>query len=132
MKRNLMNVGVLSLVLTGMGVAQGTTSPAQGGQQYTQAELKQLVLTAHTPEQYNVLASYYENRQRSYLQLAAEEKQDMDRRSQFTSSISAKYPRPVDSARYLYEYYTLKASETGALAMKYRSQKDQENLAKAH
>jgi hypothetical protein len=32
---------------------------------------------------------------------------------------AAKYPRPVDSARNLYEYYMYKASEAGTLEAKY-------------
>jgi len=33
--------------------------------------------------------------------------------------VAAKYPRPVDLARNLYEYYMYKASEMGALSLKY-------------
>jgi len=35
------------------------------------------------------------------------------------TGIMAKYPRPVDSARNLYEYYMTRASEAGMLEAKY-------------
>jgi len=34
-------------------------------------------------------------------------------------SMAAKYPRPADSARNLYEYYMYKANKAGALEAKY-------------
>jgi len=109
---------IAALMLTGaLGVqaASGET----GDSHYTHAQLKQIQRDAHTPEQYSALATYYTAQQKSYLEQAAPEKQEWIRRSQFTSSIEAKYPRPVDSARNLYEYYTAKAAEAGAAADKY-------------
>jgi hypothetical protein len=81
--------------------------------------LKQLALNAHEPAQYTVLASYYGSEKTNYLQQAAEEKKEWERRSQNIVSIAAKYPRPVDSAHNLYEYYMYKASEAGTLEAKY-------------
>jgi hypothetical protein len=86
---------------------------------YTQAQLKQLALEAHAPAQYTALANYYGQQRSDYLQRAAEEKLEWDRRSQNIMSVAAKYPRPVDSARNLYEYYMYKASEAGTLEAKY-------------
>jgi hypothetical protein len=120
MKQSSIAMCILSLALATLGNAQGTTTSKQTGEHYTQSQLKKLVNEAHTPEQYDVLARYYGNEQQSFLQKAAEEKQEWARRSQFTTSISAKYPKPVDSARNLYEYYEYKASETGELSEKYR------------
>jgi len=94
-------------------------SSAENDTHYTQAQLKQMARDAHTPEQYNALAGYYEKQQSDYLHQATEEKQEWVRRSQNIVSIAAKYPRPVDSARYLYEYYAYKAAEAGQLAAKY-------------
>jgi len=99
--------------------AQVAASSAENGTHYTQAQLKQLARDAHTPAQYSALAVYYGNQQNDYLQKAAEEKQEWIRRSQNAVSIAAKYPRPADSARYLYEYYTTRAAESGQLAAKY-------------
>ena len=119
MKRNLCAATLLTFALAGMGSAQGASPAAASGAQYTQAQIEQLAHNANTPEQYSVLAGYYGKQHKDYLQQAAEEKQEWIRRSQNIVSIAAKYPRPVDSARYLYEYYTYKASEAGSLAAKY-------------
>jgi hypothetical protein len=81
--------------------------------------LKQLALNAHAPAQYTALANYYGEQRNSYMQKAAEEKQEWERRSQNVMASAAKYPRPVDSARNLYEYYMYKASEAGTLEAKY-------------
>jgi hypothetical protein len=81
--------------------------------------VKQLVREARAPEHYKILAGYYDERAKSYLQKAAEEKADLDRRSQSIVGIQAKYPRPVDSARNLYEYYMAEAAEAGRLEAKY-------------
>jgi hypothetical protein len=116
MKRNLFAASIVSFALAAAVNAQGITSSAENG---TQSQMKQLAREAHTPEQYGALADYYGQRQKYYLQQATEEKQEWARRSQNIVSIAAKYPRPVDSARYLYEYYAYMASETGALAAKY-------------
>ena len=119
MTRNLLATCSLSLALATIGIAQGTASSPETGAHFTQAQLKQLVLNAHAPAQYTALANYYSERQNNYLQKAAEEKQEWARRSQNITSVAAKYPRPVDSARNLYEYYMYKASEAGTLVAKY-------------
>jgi len=120
MKRISIAISILSLALATLGNAQGTSPSKETGEHYTQSQLKKMVSEAHSPEQYDVLARYYGNEQKVFLQKAADEKQEWARRSQFTTSISAKYPRPVDSARNLYEYYAYKASEAGVLSDKYR------------
>jgi hypothetical protein len=78
-----------------------------------------MAAVAHSPEQFKILASYYGAQHGYFLQQAAVEKQEWERRSQNVTGVLAKYPRPVDSARNLYEYYMDKASETGALEAKY-------------
>jgi hypothetical protein len=119
MKNNILAASVLTLALVTAASATALASPADNSSQPTSAQLKQMAKDAHTPEQYTALAQSYGQLQKSYLDKAAEEKQEWDRRSQNVMSIAAKYPRPVDSARNLYEYYSYKASEAGALAAKY-------------
>jgi hypothetical protein len=119
MKSKLAALCVLSFGLATVGGAQAPNSSAQPGAQLTKAQVKQLVREAHTPEQYNALARYYSAQQKSFLQQADDEKKEWIRRSQNIVSVAAKYPRPVDSARYLYEYYTYEASGAGQLAAKY-------------
>jgi hypothetical protein len=74
---------------------------------------------ARAPEQYRLLANYYGERRAAYLQRAEEEKKEWERRSQNITGILAKYPRPVDSARDLYEYDMFKSSEAGSLESMY-------------
>lgn len=119
MTRNLLATCILSLAIAGVGNAQGTASSSETGAHYTQAQLKQLALNAHAPAQYTALANYYGGQRNDYLRKAAEEKVEWDRRSQNIVSVAAKYPRPVDSARNLYEYYMYKANEAGTLEAKY-------------
>ena len=119
MKRILLAAGILSISLTGIGSAQESASAAGAAVHVTSAQMKQLARVAQTPEQYCTLEEYYTGLQRKYMREAAEEKQEWIRRSQNVMGVAAKYPRPVDSARYLYEYYIFKASENAALEAKY-------------
>jgi hypothetical protein len=119
MTRNLLAACILSIAFAGVGSAQGTASSSETGAHYTQAELKEMALNAHAPAQYKALSSYYGERKADYLQQAADEKVEWDRRSQNVMGVAAKYPRPVDSARNLYEYYMYKAGEAGTLEAKY-------------
>jgi hypothetical protein len=120
MKISRFAAGILAFALVGTVSAQGIASPAKSGTHYTQAELKKMARDARTPVQYNALASYYGDQKQFYSQQAAAEKQEWERRSQNVMAIAAKYPRPVDSARNLYEYYAFKASEAGTLEAKYQ------------
>ena len=119
MKRNLIAFCILAFSLAGVGFAQGTDSSAQNGAQLTKAQLKQLLQSAHTPDQYRALADYYGQQERTYMQQATAERLEWIRRGQNTTAVAAKYPRPVDSARYLYESYAYKESEAGKLANKF-------------
>jgi hypothetical protein len=118
-KSNLFAASILSCALVGIGSAQEAATSPDTSAHYTKAPVKQLVRDAHSPDQYRALDAYYGEQQKSYLKQAAEEKQEWVRRSQNIVGVAAKYPRPVDSARNLYEYYMYKASETGALSLKY-------------
>jgi hypothetical protein len=119
MKRTLLAAGIMSCVLAGLGGTAAMAASAENGEHYTQAQIKRMAHEAHTPEQYTVLAGYYDQQQKHFAEQAAEEKAEWARRSQYTQSIEAKYPRPVDSARYLYEYYAAKAAEAATLSAKY-------------
>ncbi len=119
MKHNLVTTCLISLAFACVGNAQGMAFPPQDTAHYTHSQIKQLVHDAHTPEQYQTLAHYFDAQQQSYLQQAADENKEWDHRSQNVVGVAAKYPRPVDSARNLYEYYMYKASEAGSLTAKY-------------
>jgi glutamate/tyrosine decarboxylase-like PLP-dependent enzyme len=119
MTRNLVALCILSFSLAGVGLAQATDSSAQNGTQLTKAQAKQLLHSAHTPDQYRVLADYYGNREKYFQQQAAEERHEWIRRSQNVIVVAAKYPRPADSARNHYEYYASKQKEAGQSAEKF-------------
>ncbi|MGA9071001.1 MAG: hypothetical protein WB424_12140 [Terracidiphilus sp.] len=119
MNRNLFATCILALAFAGAASAQSAASSAENVAHYTTAQVKELALNAHAPEQYAVLASYYGAQKADYLQQATAEKKEWERRSQNITGVLAKYPRPVDSARNLYEYYLAKASEAGTLEAKY-------------
>ncbi len=111
MTRTLITACTLALALASYGNAQGAASSSGSGSHFTKAQLKQMQRNAHTPEQYKTLASYYDEKQKSYLQQAAEEKKEWEQRSRNIKG--------VDPARNLYEYYMCKASECGSLEAKY-------------
>jgi hypothetical protein len=119
MKRNLFATCILALAFAGAASAQGAASSAETDAHYTKAQLKELALNAHAPAQYAVLASYYGAQKANYLRQAEEEKKKWERLSKNVSGHSGKYPRPVDSARNLYEYYLYKASTAETLEAKY-------------
>jgi hypothetical protein len=75
---------------------------------YSNAELKQMT---HNPEQYQTLVSYFRSRQQDFEQKAEAEKAEWVRRSQNVTGPQQKYPRPVDSAKNLYEYYAYEAQQ---------------------
>ncbi len=131
MTRKLIAMCIVTAALAGVQRAHGAASSSENGAHFTKAQLKQLLRDARTPEQYRTLASYYGGQQKSYLQEAAEEKMEWERRGQNVEGAFAKYPRPVDSARNLYEYYIYKASESGSLEAKYSRFADSDTAAGA-
>ena len=89
--------------------------------QYTKSQILAMMRTAHTENQYRTLASYFRTQQQEYEQKASGEKQEWERRSVNTTSLAAKYPRPVDSSKNRYEYFTYKAQEMEKQAVHYES-----------
>ena len=83
------------------------------------AELKQMEQDAHTPQQYQELASYFRLRQQDFRQQAVSEVPLMAWRSQFTFSLAAKYPRPYDSSRNRYDYFMYETHQMSQKAAYY-------------
>jgi hypothetical protein len=82
-------------------------------------EIREIARTARSQAQFTQLASFYQARQSLYLGKAAEEKQLWQDRSQIAAPVMEKWPRPVDSARNLYQYDLEQAAQSAALAAKY-------------
>ncbi len=119
MKAMLFAAGLLSISLSVLAAAQAADQPGNAGTKPSPMKIKEQESKAHTAEQFDQLARYYSNQQQVFLLKAADEKEEWNRRSQHTSSLSAKYPKPADSARNLYEYYTKKAADSALSAGKY-------------
>ncbi len=115
--------GVATVLLAACVVSlHGASIPDGQTVTLSSSEAKQLERSAHTLAEFTQLASYFEMQGKEYSRKAAEEKQEWERRSQNTSGVNQKYPRPVDSARNLFEYFTYKAAQAEGLAAKYTLQ----------
>ena len=86
---------------------------------YSNSELRKMEQEAHTTQQYQALASYFRSRQQTFEQQAQSEKAEWERRSQNVMGPAAKYPRPVDSSRNRYEYFTYEAQQMSQQAAHY-------------
>jgi len=131
MKRIVFAACVLSLALACAGNAQSTASSLETRAHYSKSELKKMKRAANSPTQYEALATYFSEQHSTYSQKAAEAKKEWERRSLNVTSAAAKYPRPVDTARYIYEYYLQKASEAGTLEAKFSHLASPDTLANA-
>jgi len=131
MTRTLFTTCILSLAFAGMGNAQAPASSPDSGPHYTLAQVKELESKAHAHEQYKALATYYGKQKKDYLQLAAQEKKEWDRMGHNPANTAAKYPRPGDSARNLYELYMSKASDSGTLEARYNRLASPDTLVNA-
>jgi hypothetical protein len=86
-----------------------------------QTDLSQQMKQAHSASDYRALAVHFSEQEQVYRTKAAEEKAEWERRQQITVSIAEKYPQPVDSARYLYDYYSQKADRMSKTAAEYEA-----------
>ncbi len=93
--------------------------------EYTNTQIKRFAREAHTVEQYTTLADYYATCKRLYKRKAAEEMHIWAERSTMVNPLSEKWPRPVDSARNLHDYYEYKAKESEVLREKYSGLADE-------
>jgi hypothetical protein len=116
MIRKLQVVTSVAVLAIGMAYAE-----PQMGTQYSQTELKVMVRGARTTQQYQQLATYFRTQQQIMEQKALAEKAEWERRSQVTTGIAQKYPRPVDSSKNRYEYFTYQAEQMGQQAAHYES-----------
>ena len=110
---------ILALILTISSPAQEKTTSPQNTIRNLREQVKEMARNAHTQEQYSALANSYVTLKKFYQKKADEEKEEWKRREARTTSLLQKYPRPADSARYLYEYYSAQADEMGRNAERY-------------
>jgi len=112
-------VACMAIALAAGSVAARAESSTQV--KYSNAELKQMEQEAHTAQQYQTLASYFRSRQQDFEQQAQSEKAEWERRSQNVTGPAAKYPRPVDSSKNRYDYFTYEAQQMSQQAAHYES-----------
>ncbi|KAA6456662.1 hypothetical protein DYQ86_24680 [Acidobacteria bacterium AB60] len=106
-----------ALLITLSSTACGAAEKASGDPrvEYSSAQIRKMVREAHTVQQYTVLADYYAIRHRMFKRKAAEEMHIWAERNAVITPLSEKWPRPVDSARNLHDYYEYKAGEAAEL-----------------
>jgi len=118
MKRGIVVSMAMGLAVAVAGIAQPTTAQVSN---YSQAEIRQMIHDAHTPQQYQTLAAYFRARQHDFEKKAHSEKTEWERRSQDVAGPAAKYPRPVDSSRNRYEYFAYEADQMAQKAAHFES-----------
>jgi hypothetical protein len=114
----VMSIAMLLVVaLTGaivVVVAEPSSTPS-----YSKAEVKQMMRDARTAQQYRLLADYFGTQQKKFAEQTRTEKEEWARRSQNVSGLAAKYPRPVDSSKNRYEYFSYEADQMGEQSSHY-------------
>ncbi len=115
-----MNIQVRIAIALAAVALMGSYACAETSPNLNRADLKRMIQSAHTADQYASLASYYKWRESELEQQARGELVEWDRRSQFVGGIEEKYPRPVDSSRNRYEYFTYEAGQMSRKAAYYQ------------
>jgi hypothetical protein len=114
------------LLLASSLLACAAASPAiraesASTQNLSHADLKHMVQSARTSEDYLTLASYFRWRQQQFEQQAQSEKVELDRRAMNSYLAAAKYPNPIASSRNRYEYFEYEAQKMSAQAAHFES-----------
>ena len=118
MTRKIQVLAAIAAFAVSAGLARAQNSMNAG---MSPAQAEQMLRSAHTVEQYKMLASYFHERQLVFEEKAQAEKQEWERRSQITAASYQKYPRPADSSRNRYEYFTYEAQQMSDQAAHYES-----------
>jgi hypothetical protein len=116
MNRTSIVVAVLSFVFPFSGMAQSNAQTASLSTPLSASQVHSLMKNAHSVTEYKQLAGYFQQQEVEYRGEAATEKVERDRRAQVNAGLMQKYPRPVDSAQYLYEVYVSKADNAALQA----------------
>ncbi|HEY1984523.1 MAG TPA: hypothetical protein VGG85_03895 [Terracidiphilus sp.] len=119
MKPLVASVAVFAVCLMASPLSRAVTRPPSGNSHHTAAQVQRMIRKAHTPDEYRAIARYYDELQREFSDKAADQMAEWARRSQETTGPAAKYPRPIDAARNLYEFYAHHADDAAFQADKY-------------
>lgn len=134
MNRSLVLVATLSLALSFAGMAQSSLQTASLSAPMTPREVHSLMRSAHDSAQYKQIAGYFHQQEAKFRAEAAAEAVERDRRAPDNAALYhyQKYPRPFDTAQYLYESYLSKADSAATQAQHFdqlaaaKSQNDQQ------
>jgi hypothetical protein len=118
MRFKLFAASAVLAFLMASGTVWGAAPPAQS---LSHADLRKMMQNAHTNEDYLTLASYFRFRQQQFEQQAHDELTFWTQRSMNVSLAAEKYPRPEDSSKYRYEYFTYEAQKMGQQAAHFES-----------
>lgn len=118
MRRKLVLVGLAALGLA-VGTVRFAMAETADKPEYTSAQIKKLAHEAHTVQQYTILADYYAAQQRMYKSKSVEQMHLWRERAEMPTPLNEKWPRPVDSARNLHDYYEYKAAQAAVQFAKY-------------
>ena len=118
MTRRIQVLAAIAAFTVSAGLAHAQNSMNAG---MSPAQAEQMLHSARTVEQYQMLASYFHARQLVFEEKAQVEKAEWDRRSQITAASYQKYPRPADSSRNRYEYFTYEAQQMAQQAAHFES-----------
>ena len=123
LRRTLLAFAALIVTFAFAEGSAAATTPADKPE-YTPAQIRKMAHEARTVGQFTVLADYYQTRKRLYERKAAEEMHLWAERNAQITPLSEKWPRPVDSAHNLYDYYEQMASESAAMVERYNKLAD--------
>jgi hypothetical protein len=118
MTRKIQVLAAIAAFTVSAGFAHAQNSMNAG---MSPAQAEQMLHSARTVEQYQMLAGYFHARQLVFEEKAQAEKAEWDRRSQITAASYQKYPRPADSSRNRYEYFTYEAQQMAQQAAHFES-----------
>jgi hypothetical protein len=118
MTRRIQVLAAIAAFTVSAGLAHAQNAMNAG---MSPAQAEQMLHSARTVEQYQMLAGYFHARQLVFEEKAQAEKVEWDRRSQITAASYQKYPRPADSSRNRYEYFTYEAQQMAQQAAHFES-----------
>ena len=119
MKRIWMIVTMLSLALPLLGVARLQAQTKDQSVSLSTSDAHGLMKTAHDSSQYRALAAYFRQKKQSFSSERDAELALWNSRKQAIAVNQNKYPRPVDSAHNLYDYYAYETNHAAAQAQHY-------------
>lgn len=115
--------------ILGCSLIASAETLSQPAKHYSRHDLKILIRTAHTPEQYRALSIYFHQQAEHFRLLAKGQEQEM--RYALEHPGGPKYPTAYDDARHLSLYYENRANEASQKANNYEQKLQPEGPASA-